>query len=291
MALKDLPPLSSLRAFAALAETRSMTEAGASLNVSHAAISQQVRALEAHLGLKLVIRDGRGIALTAQGARLAETVRDAFHGIGAEIDAMTGADADRPLQITTTPMFAASWLMPRLSDFRERHPEIDLMLNPSAQLVPLDPGGIDLAVRYGSGPWPGLRSELLLRSHFVIVASRKLVGDRQIDDPGELVGMPWLQEYGTNEVTDWLRRHGVTVRLMRGLTQLPGNLLLDALRAGNGVAATTRAFVETDIASGDVVVLFEDEDPTSGYHIVTRPGVLRPSAKAFAAWLRRQREA
>jgi len=265
-----------------------MSAAGDLLNVSHAAISQQVRALEAQLGVALVTKDGRGVALTDLGARLGRALTDGFGNIAREIDDITGADADRPLQITTTPMFASSWLMPRIGGFRQAHPDIDLMLNPSAGVIALEPGGIDIAIRFGKGDWPGLVSEPLLRTDFVIAGARSLIGAREVCRPDELLQFPWLQEIGTTETNDWLKARGVTKGRVKSLTQLPGNLLLDGLRSGQGVVAATRAFIEADVARGDVVILFEGDDRGFGYFLLHRPGVLRPAAKAFATWLRRQ---
>ena len=286
--LRKLPPMAQLRAFAALAEAGGMSSAGDLLNVSHAPISQQVRALEAHLGLKLVERDGRNVAMTAEGRRLGRTLRDAFDAVALEIEDLTGADADRPLQITSTPSFAARWLMPRMGSFREAHPNIDLMINPTAGRVDPAPGGLDLAIRFGKGGWKGLESKLFLRTQFVIAAATRLIGDRKITQPGELLDYPWLQEIGTNEAKEWLTARGVTAARVKGMTSLPGNLLQDALRAGEGVAATARAFIETEIANGEIVVLFQDDGRGMGYHLVTRPGPQRPVLKAFIAWLRRQ---
>lgn len=288
MQWRTMPPLSMLRAFAALAEARSVSGAGRMLNVSHAAISQQIRALESRLGVRLLARNGRGVVLTAEGAQLAMAVADGFGAIARAVDEITGADAERPLQISTTPTFAAQWLMPRIGDFRSDHPDVDLMLNPSPDLVDPTPGGIDIAIRFGRGGWPGLEADMLLHSNIVVAAARRLIGDREITEPADLTDYPWLQEFGTNEASDWLHSKGVTERRMRGLTQVPGHLVLEGLRAGQGVVATTRAFVEADIAAGTVRVLFGDDDPQSGYWIVTRPGVLRPAARAFVTWLRRQ---
>lgn len=288
MSLRSLPPLAQLRAFAALAETGSMSAAGVLLNVSHAAVSQQVRALEAHLGLQLTARDGRGLALTPDGARLGQTLTDSFGAMAREVEFLTGADAERPLQITTTPMFAAGWLMPRIGGFRQAHPDIDLMLNPTAARVALEPGGIDLAIRFGTGSWAGLESDLLFHTDFVIAAARSLIGNRKISRPDELLDFPWLQEIGTTETNDWLHARGVTAGRVKSLTQMPGNLVLDGLRAGQGIVAVTRGFIEPDLARGDVVVLFEDEERGFGYFLLHRPGVLRPAARAFANWLRRE---
>ncbi len=284
---RALPPLTALRAFAALAETGGTVAAGARLNVSHAAVSQQVKQLEAHLGVALVDRTGRQLRLTAEGRDLADALSLGFGAIARAVEALTGADADRPLQISTTPSFAAHWLMPCLSAFRQVHPQIDLMIDPTPRLVTLEPGGIDIALRYGTGDWPGLEAELLFRSPIVAVAAPQLVEGKRIDSPADLADLPWLQEFGTNEASDWLRRRGVVKERAAGLVQVPGNLLLDGLRNGQGVAVTVREWVRQDIAAGRLRLLFE-EDVDSGYHIVTRPGVLRPPAKAFVRWLRRQ---
>ncbi len=283
----SLPPLTALRAFSALAETGATVAAGARLNVSHAAISQQVKQLETHLGVALVDRSGRQLVLTTEGQQLADALHLGFGTIGRAIEALTGADADRPLQVSTTPGFAAQWLMPCLSAFRQAHPQIDIMIDPTPNMVTLEPGGIDVALRYGTGDWPGLEAELLFRSSLVAVAAPSLVEGMQITCPADLVHLPWLQEFGTNESSDWLRRRGVSETRAAGLVQVPGNLLLDGLRNGQGVAVTVREWVKQDIAAGRLVLLFEEPDD-AGYYIVTRPGVMRASAKAFTTWLKKQ---
>ena len=108
----SLPSLGALRAFAALAETGSFARAGAALNVSHAAVSQRVRALEETLGVALLDRQGRSAVLTPEGLQLAAALDAAFQDIRRAVDDLTDIDASRPLQITTTPAFAVSWLMP-----------------------------------------------------------------------------------------------------------------------------------------------------------------------------------
>ena len=206
-----LPSLNALRAFSAFAQTGSFTRAGEVLNVSHAAVSQQVRALEERLGTSLTHRDGRGAALTPEGERLAATLDAAFLAIARAVDELTGADAARPLQITTTPSFAVGWLMPRLSEFRHEHPEVGLTLNPTTDLVELAPGGTDVGIRFGQGRWPGVEAELLVPTSMAVVAARALIGDRRITDPRDIIGLPWVQELGTSEMSEWLRGRGVIV--------------------------------------------------------------------------------
>ncbi|MAE90230.1 MAG: LysR family transcriptional regulator [Pelagibaca sp.] len=282
-----LPPLSALRAFAAYADCGSVAEAGGALNVSHAAISQQIRNLEAHMGVPLLDRHGRRMRLSAEGERLAEALLEGFGTMLQTTQELTGRDADRPLEISATPGFAAVWLMPRLPLFRSRHPEISLTIDPSAALRTLEPGGLDVAIRYGNGDWPGLESTLLVLSPIVVVAATDLVGECEIASPADLRPFPWLQELGTNEATDWFAEHGVEQDRSRGMTGLPGNMMIEAARQGQGVAITARLFVEPDIQAGRLRLLFEDPRK-KGYYLVTRPGVARSPLRHFVSWLRRE---
>ncbi|MEO1733982.1 MAG: LysR family transcriptional regulator [Pseudomonadota bacterium] len=289
MEWRDMPPLSSLRAFSAFAETGSLTEAGDMLNVSHAAISQQLRGLEHHLGVALFDRRGRGLRLTEDGQALASAVKLGFGAIGAAVAQLKQVEQDRPVHVSVTPSFAGGWLMPRLTEFSERHPDISLRIDPSPQVVPLEPGGIDVALRFGSGDWPGLESQPLLMSPLVIVAAPSLVEGRVIREPADLARLPWIEELGTTEATNWLKTHGAVTGGQQRRTQLPGNLMVDSARAGQGVLITVRYFVEADLQSGRLLALFE-ERPDAGYHIVTGSGVLRSSVRAFVNWLARQAE-
>ncbi len=288
MEWRSLPPLSALRAFAAFAETGSVTAAGDALGVSHAAISQQLRTLESHLDVALLDRSGRGLRLTEAGGALAQSLRGGFALIGEGVAQVTAAQETRPLHISVTPNFAASWLMPRLPRFRASHPEIDLMIDPTPELVTLTPDGIDMAIRYGAGGWPGVECDLLWTSAMVVVGAPSLVKGIAPGDTRALADLPWIEEFGMSEASRW--RYRMMGETRRGSTlQVPGNLLLDGARDGQGVTVVPRRFVERDIAAGRLCILHEEEVAETGYHIVTRPGVLRAPLKAFVAWLRRER--
>ncbi len=284
-----MPPLAAMRAFAAYAEEGSVVSAGRALNVSHAAISQQLRALEQHLNVALFNRSGRTLTLTSEGDQLARALNLGFGAIGAAVDELQRSSADRPVHVSATPSFTASWLMPRLSGFSTAHPEVDLTLDPSPQLVELTHGGIDVALRFGKGPWRGLDAELLLESPLVVVAAPSLLKGARPTTPADLADYPWLEELGTTEASNWLRSRGVDKITTRGRIQVPGNLVLDGARDGQGVAVGVRHFVEADLKAGRLVELFSENDG-GGYHIVTRPGVMRPAVKAFVHWLRRQKQ-
>lgn len=285
-----LPPLSALRAFAAYAETGAVQKAAAALNVSHPAISQHIRNLEAHIGVTLLDRAGRSAQLTAEGRILAEALARGFGQISDGVAALTEADAARPLHITATPNLAAQWLLPRLPGFREEQPDIDIVIDPNPALSDPAPGGVDVAIRHGAGHWEGLVSQPLFATEIVVVAAPGLVADRIVDGPAALADLPWISELGRNEASDWLAAHGVTAR--GSVTQMPGSFALDAVRQGQGVMATARPWVESDLRSGRLQLLFaEPEEEGLGYHVVTRPGPHRPPLRAFLRWLSRQGDA
>ena len=282
-----LPPLSALRAFAVLAETQSYSQAGEALNVTHGAVIQQVRALEERLGVTLVVREGRGVKLTQEGLSLAHHVMLGFQSIHRGVDTLTDADARRPVQVSMSPAFAVAWLMPRLPDFQKLHAGITLLLNPTSEVVELRPGGIDLAIRYTDQRRATEPVETVLLADMVVVGTPSLIDDRMITHAAQLLDLPWLQELGTNEVGDWLARHGVTPDRPPMISHMPGNLIMEAVRRGDGITYTARPFVHDDIRSGRLIELFSE--PAFGvYYIKTRPGVLRPPVKIFMHWLKQQ---
>ncbi|WP_170603350.1 LysR family transcriptional regulator [Ruegeria arenilitoris] len=284
---KSLPPLTSLRAFAAFAEKKNVVQAGVALNVSHAAISQQLRVLEEHMGVALLDRSGKTMSLTAEGEHLARALHLGFGAIGVAVEELVRSGSDRPVHVSLTSSFAASWLMPRLPAFRAVHPEIGLILDPSPELVELRPGGVDIAIRYGEGGWSGVDSQMLLRSPMVIVAAPELLEDKSDWTPADLAELPWLQEVGTTEASMWLAGRGAEIGPGAGRIEVPGNLVLDGLRAGQGVTITVRHFVEQDILNGRIVELYSEPD-AAGYHIVTARSPMRAEVKTFVGWLKRQ---
>lgn len=282
-----MPPLSALRAFSVLAETGSVVTAAARLSVTHAAVSQQIRSLEKALDLALVVRSGRGVELTAEGRHLAEGLRSGFEEIGRIVRDVTAAQDQRALHLTTTPMFASAWLVPRLGRFRAAHPLVDLVLDPSPALRTLEPGGYDVAIRHGTGHWPGLEATLLLPVALVVVAAPEVLQGHDLNDPEILTKLPWLSELGHTEALNFLSRQQVPAARRGGMVHLPGNLMLDAARAGQGLAVVSESLVADDLASDRLKVVLRDDTPR-GYYMLTRPGIQRPPLRAFARWIVRE---
>ncbi len=281
----SLPSLTSLRAFATAAEFRNLTKAATALNVTHSAVSQQIRSLEQHLDTRLMTRTRHGISLTSQGEFLAAGLLEVFAKMESLTESVSSVEAVRPLVVSATPMFSSAFLMPRLSTFIEEYPHIELRIDSTIQAVDLMPGGIDLAIRYGTGNWPGLKAQMVLPGCLTVVASKDLIGKRTLIEPSELLDFTLLQEHASVEFDLWLEKVGVSPDANRRVVRMPGNMLLDGIRRGDGIGATVPAFIVDELRSGKLVALFDDPIPEIGYYMVTLPGTVRPAAKSFMRWL------
>ncbi len=280
------PPLPALRAFEATVRLGGFSAAGRALNVTHAAIAQQVRGLEAHLGLALVHRDGRSLAVTPEGHLLASALNEGFGGIQTALAALRDEDEDRPVTVTLTPTFATNWLMPRLGKLWSRHPGLTVSLRPDPRVLDLRRERIDIGIRYGSGTWPGVDARFLASARQMIVAAPALFGGRAAIPPEELADLPWVLETDWPEQRQWIACcTGLDPALLK-ITEFPTEeLLLSAARQGYGLHVASAALVENDLRNGTLRVVLDNEDDNFGYHIVTPPGPLRPAARTFLRWL------
>ena len=284
-----IPPLNGLRAFAVLAEAGSYSRAADRLNVTHAAVNQQVKALEKHLGIDLVTREGRNVILTGEGQKFARDLTTGFDIIGHGVQRLRETALEQPVQITMSPAFAVEWLMPKITGFQLANPEITLLLNPTVERIELRPGGIDVAIRYRDRRRPGEDLVPILVSDMIIVGAPELIGERNLRDPASLVDLPWLQELGTNEVAEWFTYRGVVPKSPLAINQMPGNLIMAAVRRGDGLTYTARAFFQEELRTGEIVELFSE--PMFGiYHLETPPGNVRPAVKTFVDWLKSKAE-
>lgn len=280
----NFPSLNSLRALAVVAEQNSYSDAGDVLGVSHGAVRQQIKALEAHLEITLVVRKGRGVALTAEGRTLAKDLRAAFSIMRNGVDVTNRLSDARPVLVTMSPSFAARWLVPRIADFHKKHPDVAIILNPMAEMPDPEPGGVDVAIRFGMGDWPNLDVRPILKPSLVVVGAPALIDGLDFSEPKTFAGLPWLQELGTNEVAEWMDYQGVAPYEPVKIIQMPGNLILDALRDGVGIAYVPHVFIRREIDQGHLKVLAKRAD-AGAYYICTRPDIRRQPARIFVNWV------
>lgn len=282
---RHIPSLTSLRAFEAVARTSGFSVAARELNVTHAAISQQVRGLEAELGVPLVIRSGRGMEITVQGEALAAALSEGFGTIEAAIMALAAQDKDRPVGVTATAAFTSEWLMPRLRDFWKTHPDIAISLHPDPRPVDLRRDGMDLGVRYGRGNWPGVQAQLLTSARMVVAADPSLVPEPGPLSLERLQSLPWVLMSDWPEQRAWLESIGLDLSRLHVTVVLTEELAMTAARQGLGLVVQDRALVDQDIASGRLTLVHDREDTLPAYFLVTAPGPLRRPAQIFYDWL------
>jgi LysR family transcriptional regulator, glycine cleavage system transcriptional activator len=283
---RTLPSLTSLRAFEAAARLSSFSLAGRELNVTHAAVAQQVRGLEAELGVELIFRQGRGLATTPEGAKLALALSEGFRSIAQALAEVSGVAPGAPVRVTLTPAFAAQWLMPRLGAFWKAHPDIEVSLNPDKRLVDLRREGIDIALRFGNGKWPGLEAEFLTAADYVIVAAPELLEGRKNLSAAELSAMPWVIEQDWPEALTWLKSFGLKPDAMTIAYMPTEELALSAARQGYGLHVEAAALVEADVELGALEIVGRVKDDSLAYYMVTKPGPKRAELKTFMNWLK-----
>lgn len=282
---RSLPPLTSLRAFAAVAELGGFSQAARVLNVTHAAVAQQVRSLEGLLDTPLVSRDGRGMALTEEGQHLARSLTEGFGTIAAGIATLKASGSDRPVRITLTASFAAQWLMPRLKDFWDRHPDIALSLHPDARVVDLRREGMDLGIRYGNGDWTGVQSRFLAPARMAVAASPDLLEGRSSLSAAQMQGLEWILSRDWPEQENYLRSLGLDPEQLSRTEFFNEELSLAAARQGLGLVVESLALMEDDLEEGRLVLLHDSKDHLPAYFIVTTPGPQRAATRAFLKWL------
>lgn len=283
---RHLPPLTALRAFTATAREGGFSAAARKLNVTHAAVQQQVRGLEAELGVSLLWRDGRSLHLTAEGERLATALSDGFAIIQTATEALRAHHAERPLTVTLPPAFAAEWLMPRLSKFWKRHPEIALSLLPEQRVMNLREIGANLGIRFGNGHWPGVEADYLTAAPQVVVAAPELLGGRTRLSLREMSMLPWIREGDWPEQMQLLESIGLKPAALKFVDFPNEELALSAAREGIGLHLETEALIAEDVKLGWLVRIHELKDESLGYYLIWPPGPLSPAAKTFIDWLK-----
>jgi len=251
-----LPSLSALRAFEAAARLSSFSKAAAELNVTHAAIAQHVRALEAEFATSLITRQGRGVVATDEGRDLANALETGFLTIAQGVETLRSTRAQRPLNISTTPSFATNWLMPRIGDFWALHPDVT--------------------------------SELLTDGNFWVVANPSLIADRDATCVAELTDLTWLAEDFLKERFGLLENEGVDPATLN-IKLLHTSALVDSgIRSGLGIGIMPRSLVERDVIAGNLVKICTLSQEGFGYHMITLPDRAPKGLRELTRWLRIQ---
>ncbi len=300
--LTRLPPLSSLRTFLVAAQHLNFAQAAQELNVTPAAVGQQIRLLEAHLGRPLFLRQGRVLRLTEDGGALLPGLREGFGRIVQSVADLSAPDLGRPLTVSVPPSFATKWLVPRLERYKAAHPGQDVRIVASMALADLAADGVDCAIRYGGGVYPGVAVERLLTEAVIPVCSPALMAGAH--PPDRLENLPHHTLLHDDSPDDdascpdwrmWLRAAGIsTVNPLQGLSFDQSSLVLEAALAGQGVALAKARLADGDLRAGRLVQPFGLDRPLCrsqgvrfAYYFLCAPDKAGdPRVQAFRAWLR-----
>ena len=290
-----MPQLNALKAFEAAARHESFTRAAGELCVTQGAVSHQVKALEAELGLKLFNRERQRLVITEAGCDYLNVIRDAFDRIGEGTERLLQRQRGGVLAVSVSPNFAAKWLIHRLGRFAEAHPEIDLRVSAQPHHVDFAREDIDLAIRHGDGNEPGLHvTRLCVEELFAVCSPKLLTGRDPLRQPSDLCRFTlihvsdrkgWSSREGW---TQWLEFAGVTgVDSSRTLVLDQASMAIDAAVDGQGIVLARTALVASDLISGRLVRPFDLAMPASfGYWIVcANPTAKLPKIVAFSEWL------
>ena len=277
-------PLNPLQTFVAAARAQNMTRAAERLHLTVSALSHQIRLLEERVDCSLFVRGPRGLKLTAEGQRLLDKVAPHLEAIEDALKPLCGR-GDNALSLSAMPSMSSSWLLPRLPRFVSRHPEVELNLDSSIELVDFADGRCDAALRYGMGEWPGLTVELLIEEWLTPVASPALLAGRKPPRLAELGKLPLL---GPEEVWEhWFALHGGQPPRRYVASFNDAESRQRAALGGLGVALGRTTMVRPLIEAGQLVTLFPEMMKGKRAHYLVYPERSRKHAgfMSFREWL------
>ena len=287
--MRQLPQLNALKAFEAAARHESFTRAAAELFVTQGAVSHQVKALEQELGLKLFNRERQRLVITEAGRDYLNVVRDAFDRIALGTERLLQRQNSGVLTVSTSPDFAAKWLVHRLGHFIDAHSEIDLRVSASLHHVDFAREEVDLAVRHGEGDWPGLDAVMLSAEQlFPVCAPKLLLGKRGPVKLAELLRFPLIHTGDRSAWARWLAAAGVDDKVaIHGPVLNRDAISIDAAINGQGIVLARTTLVAWDLINGRLVRPLAEALPLSKTYWIVCPKAVaaQPKIATFRDWL------
>ena len=284
----ELPPIAFLRAFSRAAQTLSFKEAAAELNLSPSAVSRQIQSLEAHLGVALFRRLNPGLEITSEGRRYLESVNRVLGDLRRAQESLL-LPGSGPLRVSALESFTEIWLIPHLADFERVHPGIQLQVEATLRYADFERDPVDVAIRFGTGPWGDLHSEPIVDLTYFPVCSPALREASPLRAPADLQRQTIIHVSQTpNAWSDWLREAGLDgLEPVRAVTYDHLSIALSAAEAGHGVALCSHFLCEQRLAAGRLCEPFDVRARSEQtYHLVCRPeGLEDPRIVALRDWL------
>lgn len=294
---KKLPPLNPLKVFDAVVRTQNLTKAAQELRISQSAVSKQLNVLQTYLGVELFRRERHGISLTHAGQRYAEAVTPAFERLSQATEDLMRAGSDNTLRIQTYTTFAAKWLIPRLSDFNSRHPEITVKITNSVANVDFDRDDVDLAIQMGNGAWARQDSDFLFEDIIEPVCGPGFLRQHAPDAryPQALLRVRLLvSHFRRHDWSTWARlcRYEDEIAHTEQMRFSSSILTWQAAADNLGIAIGQTALLVDDLKMHKLIAPFNLPVKTGLSYYLVRPQLQRHSRKVeiFRSWIAGQLE-
>lgn len=287
---KNLRHLRALQAFDETASHSSLTKAAGVLNVTHGAISRQIKVLEQYLGVILFHRRPNGVELTSAGQRLHQATRGAFTALQSGVLDVKRVHRRQSITVSLSTSLALKWLVPKLSSFQQQHPDIALLLETNDTLTDFETSEVDVALRFGKPGWDGLYHERIKQEELVVVAAPSLIAQSKLPmRAADIVQLPLLNDAFNVGWESWAAQVGLPPDRInaQNIEYVDSAVLLEAAIDGQGVVLARHLLARRDLQLGRLVRLDESCVPLDrGLYFVCRPGDQeRVTVRLFKKWL------
>lgn len=283
-----LPNLKRLATFEAVARLGGVRRAAEELGIDHSLVSRHLIALQHEIGAVLIVTSRRGVVLTESGAQYYQTIRDAFDAVSTATGRLQTLHGSRGLIISSIPGFALNWLTPRLNNFQELCPDVEITLKPSQHSADLEAGEADAVIHYGELRGANIRVEALAKPRvFPVMSPAQRAKLPRVVSPTDLIGLPLIHEESDDQWHNWFRAAGVDpVPTLRGPKLWHANMAMEAAKRGQGVALANELIAAEDLTARNLVEVTASDVRLAPYVFAARSDQwLRPAVAKFRRWL------
>ncbi len=284
--MTSLPPLLSLKAFEAVSRHKNIARAAEELCVTRSAVSQQIKQLEDYLGQNLIDRSNNKINLTPEARDYAKELSTFFQGLHFATRQLLESYGNHRVTLNLPTTYAMYWLIPKMQDFQDQHPDIDLRISTPMRSVRFETEDTDLAIAYGDGPWPGARADVLLTEEWIPICSLAYLA---IFQKGEARYIEVNDSERKIAWSKWCEEHHEPTPIATQILHVPHTLqAIQAALNGLGLACVPKSFVEKDLANGRLTLPFGDRSTHApfAFHLLS-PDIPkeRPDVTKVREWL------
>ena len=290
--MRKIPPLNALKAFEAVARLGGVQNASEELHVTHGAVSRQIKQLESYLDIALFDRKFRALGLTRAGDAYFKSISSAFDLLHEGTSNLYNLKYSNALGIATTHSIATKWLMDKLPEFTSLHPDIEVWLSLEQGLTNFKNANINLSLRMGKGPWPGLQCIPLINDRLIVVCSPQLIDqDRSINCPEDILPYTLLHDQDSSTKWElWFNQYGLeTFDSTKGPRYNSSDVLMSAAISGQGIALVSNTLAKQDIDEKRLIQPLQESIDLGTYFWLVKPETesSNENVNHFVKWIQK----